>query len=103
MKPFLRRSQIDYTVRATVTDTSKGQDGAELAALRGLTIPLLLTGPLDAIAWKIQWSAVAAEAAQARVQDKVLEKLGLPKRDGDDQPPSPKDALIEKLLKGLFR
>ena len=111
--PFLRlggtgevdigRSRIDYTVRATVADTSKGQGGADLAALRGLTIPVLVSGPLDAIDWKIQWSAVAAEAAKARVQEKVLEKLGLPQRDGDAQPASPKDALKERLLKGLFR
>jgi AsmA protein len=120
--PFLRingagrfdigQGRIDYTARATVTDTSKGQDGADLAALRGITVPVQLTGPFDAIGWKIQWSAIAAAAVEQQVKDKLAEKLGerlgLPKAagtaDGAASAPAqqPKDVLKDKLLKGLF-
>ncbi len=113
--PFLRlggdgaidigRGMIDYTARATVTSTATGQDGAELAALKGLTVPVRLTGPFEAIDWKIQWSAVAAGMAKNQLEDKLKDKLGLkPPAGGASAPaPRPKDVLKEKLLKGLLK
>ena len=113
--PFLRlggdgavdvgRGMIDYTARATVTSTSAGQDGAELAALKGLTVPVRLTGPFEAVDWKIQWSAVAAGVAKNQLEDKLKDKLGLRQPAGAASAPAtkPKDALKEKLLKGLFK
>jgi AsmA protein len=71
------KSRIDYTARATITDTSKGQDGSDLAALRGLTIPVKLSGPLDAIDWNIQWSAVAVGALKNRAESKLKNMLGM--------------------------
>lgn len=115
--PFLRlggdgaidigRGRIDYTTRATVTGSATGQGGAELAALKGLTVPVRLTGPFDAIDWKVQWSAVAAGALQNKVEDKLKEKLGtklgVPPAEPGASAPKPKDVLKEKLLKGLFK
>ena len=85
--PFLRiggagrfdigRGTVDYTARATVVETSKGQEGAELAALKGLTVPVQLTGPFDAIGWKIQWSAVAGKVLESQLKDKLAERLGI--------------------------
>ncbi len=108
---------IDYTARATVTSTTKGQDGADLAALKGLTIPVHLSGPFEAMDWRIEWSAIAAQALKtevgAQVKDKLKEqlqeRLGLPSAasaaSGSDSA-SIKDAAKEKLkdkLKGLFK
>lgn len=122
--PFLRlggdgaldigKGRIDYTARATVTGTSKGQDGAELAALKGLTIPVHLTGPFDAIDWRIRWSAVAAQAlktevgskVEAQAKDKLREKLGLPGAASGASSPRLEDAAKDKLkdkLKGIFK
>lgn len=113
--PFLRlggdgaidigRGMIDYTARATVTSTATGQDGAELAALKGLTVPVRLTGPFEAVDWKIQWSAVAAGVAKNKLEDKLKDKLGIKAPAGSASAPAqkPKDALKEKLLKGLFK
>lgn len=111
--PFLRLSgdgmadigkgRIDYTVRATVADTMKGQDGAELAALRGLTVPVRLTGPFEAIDWQIQWSGVAATLVRSQLEEKLKERLGIkPPGAAASGPSSPKDALRE-TLKGLFK
>ncbi len=85
--PFLRiggagrfdigRGTVDYTARATVVETSKGQEGADLAALKGLTVPVQLSGPFDAIDWKIQWSAVAGKALESQLKDKLSERLGI--------------------------
>ena len=85
--PFLRiggagrfdvgRGTIDYTARATVIGSPTGQDGADLAALKGLTVPVQLSGPFDAIGWKIQWSGVAAKALENQLKDRLSERLGL--------------------------
>lgn len=109
--PFLRlggegaidvgRGRIDYLARATVTGTSKGQDGADLEALKGLTVPVRLAGPFEAMDWKIEWSAVAGGLLQKKLEDKLGEKLGLkPAAPGASQPKS-QDKLKE-TLKGLF-
>ena len=129
--PFLRlsgdglvdigKNRIDYTARATVAATSKGQDGAELAALKGVTVPVRLTGPLEAVDWKIQWSAVAAdvakgavkEAVKDKLEDKLKERLGLKPpatgasaaADGASAPTvkeQARDALKDKL-RGLLK
>jgi AsmA protein len=108
------KGQIDYTVRATVASTTKGQDGADLAALKGLTIPVHLSGPFEAMDWRIQWSAIAAQAIKtevgAQVKDKLKEKLGLPSAasgaSGTSDSAALKDAAKDKLkekLKGLFK
>ena len=102
------KSRLDYTARATVTDTSKGQDGSDLAALRGLTIPVKLSGPLDAVDWSIQWSAVAAGALKNQAAAKLKEKLGM--SGSAASAPVAKEQLKEKAqdklkekLKGLFK
>jgi AsmA protein len=87
--PFLRiggsgkfdigAGRIDYVARATVASNPTGQDGAELAALRGVTVPVQLSGPFDAIDWKVQWSGVVAAAVENKLKDKLTEKLGLSK------------------------
>ena len=108
------KGQIDYTARATVASTTKGQDGADLAALKGLTIPVHLTGPFEAMDWRIQWSAIAAQAIKsevgAQVKDRLKEKLGLPSAasgaSGTSDSAAMKDAAKDKLkekLKGLFK
>jgi AsmA protein len=97
------RSRIDYTLRTTVTDTAQGQGGAELAALRGLTVPVHLAGPLDAVDWRIEWSAVAAGALQRRLEDRLRERLGADAPTGAASAPArPRDALKD-ALKGLIK
>ncbi|MEO8154357.1 MAG: AsmA family protein, partial [Rhizobacter sp.] len=108
------KGTIDYTARATVASTTKGQDGADLAGLKGLTIPVHLSGPFEAMDWRIQWSAIAAQAIKtevgAQVKDRLKEKLGLPSgasaAGGGSDSAAVKDAAKEKLkekLKGLFK
>ena len=121
--PFLRlggdglvdagKSRIDYTARATVAATAKGQDGADLAALKGLTVPVRLTGPLDAMDWKIQWSAVAGDVVKGQLEDKLKARLGLKAAEGaasGASAPTAKEAVkdaakdaVKNKLKGLFK
>lgn len=102
--PFLRvggkgdinlvERRLNYTVSATVTGTVKGQDGAEAEALKGLTVPVRLSGPFDAPDWKIAWSEVAVGAIQNTVKSKLQEQL---------KDPVQQQKLKDKLLKGLFK
>lgn len=108
------KGTIDYTARATVASTTKGQDGADLAALKGLTIPVQLSGPFEAMEWRIQWSSIAAQALKselgAQVKDKLRDKLGLPSAasaaSSSSDSAAIKDAARDKLkekLKGIFK
>ncbi|MEO7852305.1 MAG: AsmA family protein [Rubrivivax sp.] len=124
--PFLRvggdglfdigKGRIDYTARTTVIGSARGQGGADLDALKGVTVPVRLTGPFEAIEWNILWSQVAAKAVEARLKEKLNDKLGelLGGRRGDSDdaaasaPPQRKleDQLKEQLkggLRGLFK
>jgi len=62
--------RLDYTVKATIVSTLEGQGGAELQALRGQTVPVKLSGPFDAITWRIDFGAMLKEAAQAKLDEK---------------------------------
>jgi len=114
--PFLRlggegaidvgRGRIDYVARATLAPTAKGQGGAELAALKGLTVPVRLAGPFESLDWKIEWSAVVAGAVTNQLKDKLGQQLGqqlgLKPSAGAASSASPEDVLRNKL-KGLFK
>jgi AsmA protein len=110
--PFLRlggegaidigHSRIDYVARATVTATAKGQDAGDLGMLKGATVPVRVTGPLDQPDWHVQWSAVAAGVVQQQLKEKLGEQLGLKPPAGAASGTRPEDVLKNKL-KGLFK
>ena len=81
---------LDYLVKATVVATAAGQGGRELAELKGLTVPVKLTGPFTAPQYKIDFSNLAAGAAKAVIESKQEEI----KAKVQDQ--------IQDRLKGLF-
>jgi AsmA protein len=68
-------SQLNYLAKATVVATSKGQGGADLDHLAGLTVPVKLSGPFDAPKYEIDYRSLASSAAKAKVQEKVQDKL----------------------------
>jgi AsmA protein len=121
--PFLRiggagtfdigRGVIDYTARATVVETSKGQEGAELAALKGVTVPVKLSGQFEAIDYRILWSRVAASVLENTLKNTLSGtlggRLGAPAGAASaasapqpQAPQSSKDRLRDKL-KGLIK
>jgi AsmA protein len=69
-------SSLDYTTNATVVATSKGQGGAELEQLAGLTVPVRLSGPFDAIKYDVNYGAVARDVAKSKVGEKLEKQLG---------------------------
>ncbi len=81
---------LDYLVKATVVATAAGQGGKELGDLKGLTVPVKLSGPFTAPQYKIDFSGIAASAAKAVVETKKEEI----KAKVQDQ--------VQDRLKGLF-
>ncbi len=77
-------SQMDYLAKASIVNTAGGQGAKELADLKGLTIPVRLTGPFDALKYKIDFGAAATEAVKQQVQEKVKDQ-------------------VQDRLKGLFK
>jgi AsmA protein len=64
---------LDYLVKATVVATAAGQGGRELSDLKGVTVPVKLTGPFTAPQYKIDFAGLAAGAAKAVVETKKEE------------------------------
>lgn len=117
--PFLRvsgagavdigASRLDYLVKANVVSTSTGQDGKALEHVRGLTVPVRLTGSFDKLSYKIELAQLAKDAAKERLKErlgeKLGEKLGTGAVSGTTAKEAAKQRLEEKLdqkLKGLF-
>src|SRR5438105_1886350 len=69
------RSTISYLVKASVVATAKGQGGKGLDQLAGLTVPVKLGGPLDAMTYEVDYRAAAGDLAKSKVGDKVKERL----------------------------
>lgn len=90
----LGADRLDYLVKATIVSTLQGQGGPELQSLKGVTIPVKLSGPFSTIGWKIDFEHMVGDLAKQKIEQKkeevktkVEEKL--------------KDAL-KGQLKGLF-
>jgi AsmA protein len=62
---------INYLAKATVVGTTTGQEGKELASLRGVTIPVRVTGPFESLSYALDPGAAVTEAAKAKVDEKV--------------------------------
>jgi len=69
-------SRIEYRAKASVVGTAEGQGGKELADLRGITVPVRLTGPFDAVRYEVDYGAVAGEMAKSQATKKLEEQLG---------------------------
>ena len=80
--------RMDYLARASVVNTSGGQGGRELDHLKGLTVPVRVSGPFDKLAYNIEFGGLVAEAAKAKVEEKVKSQV-------QDK--------VEGGLKGLFK
>ncbi|MBZ0133261.1 MAG: AsmA family protein [Rhodocyclaceae bacterium] len=67
--------RMEYLAKASVVNTSGGQGGRELDHLKGLTVPVRVSGPFDKLAYNIEFGGLVAEAAKAKVEAKVKETV----------------------------
>lgn len=95
--PFLRlggagdidigNGRMNYVAKASVVGTSGGQGGKDLEHLKGLTVPVRVSGPFDNLSYRLEFASLVGEAAKAKVEEKVKEKARESLKEG---------------LKGLF-
>lgn len=68
-------STLDYTTKASLVATTKGQGGAGADQLAGLTVPVRLSGPFDDMKYDVNYGAVATDLAKSKAGEKLKEKL----------------------------
>ncbi|MFW5451462.1 MAG: AsmA family protein [Methylophagaceae bacterium] len=71
---------IDYGLKVAIVGSTAGQGGAELAELKGLTIPVKITGtfndPKPSVDLASMFKQQATDKAKAAVADKLKDQLG---------------------------
>jgi AsmA protein len=91
---------LDYLIKASVVGTSKGQGGRDLADLQGVTVPVRVSGALDAPSYKLDFAALATDAAKQKLEATVKE--GIEKRLGGGAKDGKSGGGLKDQLKGLF-
>jgi len=106
----LPKNGIDYSLTVTVVQTATGQAGKELANLRGVPIPLRISGSLSDPSYRVDLGKVVEERAKKEVEKRVGEelqkRLGVPAPSGSTQEPAqpaPSTPPVQDLLKGLLK
>lgn len=70
---------LNYLVKASIVGTSKGQGGREVEDLRGLTIPVRVSGPLKAPSYRLDFGAMVTDTVKQKAEDalkkRVLDRL----------------------------
>lgn len=81
-------NRLDYRLKANAVTGASDSGSGGLARLKGIAVPIHLSGALDRPAWRVDSEALAGELAKAGAQE-VLEKAG--------------KKIEQKLLEGLFK
>lgn len=107
----LVQTTLDYMVTAKIVSTTKGEGGADLDALKGLTIPVRITGPFSAPKFDLQYdemlkdklsqskAALKERLAQEKAQlnEKLQQEKARLKSDVDAKLQAEKETLRQKL------
>ena len=88
------KSTINYVVKAALVATTTGQGGKERDDLSGLTVPVKLSGPLDAMKYEVDYRAVAGDLAKSKVGGQAKEAIEKNRGKIEDQ--------VKDRLKGLL-
>ena len=90
---------INYLAKPTVVKSLKGQGGADLDSLAGLSIPVKITGTFSAPKYGMDFAAIGAAAAKSQLLDKVGGEKGAAVKDligGGDKAEALKGLLSKK-------
>jgi len=90
-KVSLVKETLDYTVQAVIVSTAKGQGGEGLDELKGVVVPVHLTGAYAAPKYEIDWGKVLLDSQKGKVKEKIEEKI---------KEELPED--LQNKLRGLF-
>ncbi len=66
---------LNYLVKASIVGTSKGQGGRETEDLRGLTIPVRVSGPLKAPSYRLDFGAMFTDTVKQKAEDAIKKRV----------------------------
>jgi len=89
--------QMNYLVKASIVATAGGQGGKDLAQLAGITVPVKISGPFDALRYSVDVTQLATDAAKEAVTKELERRLGGGKAGQDGGAKG-----VEDALRGLF-
>ncbi|MBO9357235.1 AsmA family protein [Bordetella petrii] len=87
---------LNFVAKVKVVNTSTGQDGKDLEELKGITIPVLISGPFDKPVYTVQWRGAASEALKRGLEQKLKEAV---EKKAADSKLAPQ---LDKALKGIL-
>jgi AsmA protein len=93
---------LNYLVKASIVGTSKGQGGRELEDLRGVTVPVRVSGPLASPSYKLDFGRAATDAAKQRLTDELQKRLGGGAKDSAAPEEKKSGGSTRDVLRGLF-
>jgi AsmA protein len=91
-------SRMNYLAKATLVATSTGQGGKDAAQVAGVTVPVKVTGPFDALSFSVDVGALATDVAKDALQRELDRRLGGGAKAGQPQ----QGGGVEDALRGLF-
>ncbi|MVW71722.1 AsmA family protein [Bordetella sp. 15P40C-2] len=83
---------FDFLAKVRVVNTSTGQDGKDLEELKGITIPVLISGTFDKPVYTVQWRGAATDVLKKSLEREL-------KRAVEDEHLAPK---IDRAIKGIL-
>ena len=93
-KANLVSEQLDYLLKASVVGSLQGAGGDDLSKLKGVTIPVRITGPFDSPSYKPDLAAALSDTVKQKANEKVEEKKEEVKQKFQDK--------LKDKFKGLF-
>ena len=92
---------INYLMKASIVGSLKGQGGRDVDDLKGLTVPVRISGPLAAPSYKLDFAAMATESVKQSVKEQLQKQLqggsgDAGKKDGGS------GGSVKDKLRGLF-
>jgi len=85
---------LDYTIKPMVVNTATGQGGKSLDQLRGIEIPVTISGPFSAPKYRVNLQAALQQKATQKLRGQANKEIDKLK---DKLPPG-----LGDKLKGLF-
>lgn len=92
----LGNRQIDYRIQASVVGTLSGQGGADLEALRGLSVPIRVTGSFDSPQYRLDVERLLAEGTKQQARERIEQQI-------QERVPENLQENLRRGLRGLIR
>ena len=93
----LGNDRMNYLLKANLVESITGQSGKERIQVADITVPVRVTGPLNAPTYSFDYATMAADLAQQALREELQRKLGGKLPEG-----LPGD-ILQDAVRGLFK